>query len=325
MRSVREWDRKTRAQFAMNLSTDTATIINIEHGRSPLRYELALTLCARYMVNPRWLATGCLPVHFHIGFYGQPYQRPPRTPFSLGYRDVLASSTEATLKAAAEKAHCKVEELDRALAGNLGATPDEIASTRRNRFAHRVVATLMQIPPSLSDLYIRRFATMSEGFFVKHSAQIKEYQIAAARQPPWEFLGITEVEWLEFLSGAEKQQEETKKDQLDESARTDNSLPAMKPLSLAEVLAEVARLTEAPGAQASLAKALGVPRQRVNDWATGKRSPNGKMALRLAAWVSAPEQKTKKSADRVAARSTQKIQKNKSKTNEKAKSDRPKG
>ena len=62
---------------------------------------------------------------------------------------------------------------------------------------------------------------------------------------------------------------------------------------------------------AELARLLGIPRQRVNDWLSCERSPDGETTLLLLQWVSAVEAQQNKKADRAStqpARTTQKKQ-----------------
>ena len=55
----------------------------------------------------------------------------------------------------------------------------------------------------------------------------------------------------------------------------------------------VRKATEARGRKTELAAVLGVPRQRMNDWLSGQREPDGETTLRLLHWVEPEERKPK--------------------------------
>jgi transcriptional regulator with XRE-family HTH domain len=76
------------------------------------------------------------------------------------------------------------------------------------------------------------------------------------------------------------------------------------------------------GSKSALARQLGVPPQRINDWLNGTSVPGGEVALQMLEWVTAKEaqSKPKKRAGSALTRPALKTRKSKSTTNEKAKS-----
>ena len=88
----------------------------------------------------------------------------------------------------------------------------------------------------------------------------------------------------------------------------------------------LAAATSRPGEKSRLAKTLGVTRQAVSEWTRGMNAPSAETTLRLLQWVTAEEaqSKQKKRAGSAETRPALKTRKNKSTTNEKAKSDRKK-
>jgi transcriptional regulator with XRE-family HTH domain len=86
------------------------------------------------------------------------------------------------------------------------------------------------------------------------------------------------------------------------------------------------RVTTQPfGAKARLAQQVGVKKQAVSQWLSGETRPTAETVLRLVEWVSIEETKQKKGARSAATRRAPTTRKNKSTTNEKAKSDRSEG
>ena len=81
---------------------------------------------------------------------------------------------------------------------------------------------------------------------------------------------------------------------------------------LASLLARVNRITSARGKKSELARFLGEPRQRVNDWLSGARAPGGEITLQLLEWVQAEEANQKTSPGRASTRPERKTQVGKS-------------
>jgi transcriptional regulator with XRE-family HTH domain len=85
------------------------------------------------------------------------------------------------------------------------------------------------------------------------------------------------------------------------------------------------RATKHYRAKATLARALGVPRQWVNDWLLGKHEPGGDITLRMLDWVTAEEAKKKSpgSAQTPPERKTRKMKASYEKSSQKSGPDGP--
>ena len=92
-----------------------------------------------------------------------------------------------------------------------------------------------------------------------------------------------------------------------------------------KLFSRIRRLTKARGSKAALADALGVVPQRLHEWLSGDYEPGGETTLQLLEWVTATEAQQKEEGTRALTRMPRKTRQSKSRTNEKAKSDRPKG
>lgn len=62
---------------------------------------------------------------------------------------------------------------------------------------------------------------------------------------------------------------------------------------LTRLLQRVAKATRAFGSRAALARELGIEKQHLNSWLTGRFMPSGEQALRLLEWVTEEEVKQK--------------------------------
>jgi transcriptional regulator with XRE-family HTH domain len=78
--------------------------------------------------------------------------------------------------------------------------------------------------------------------------------------------------------------------------------------------------TRQHGLKSALARKLGVPPQRLNDWLSGTSVPGGEVVLQILDWVTAVEVEQKKRAGSALTQPALKTRKSKSTTNEKAKS-----
>jgi transcriptional regulator with XRE-family HTH domain len=92
--------------------------------------------------------------------------------------------------------------------------------------------------------------------------------------------------------------------------------------NIARLIARLKSATREIGLKSELARALGVPPQRVNDWLTGTRVPGGETTLQMLEWVTVIEanKQQKKRAGSALTPPTLKTRKRKSTRNEKAKS-----
>lgn len=81
---------------------------------------------------------------------------------------------------------------------------------------------------------------------------------------------------------------------------------------LASLLLRANRIASARGKKSELARFLGEPRQRVNDWLSGARAPGGEVTLAMLEWVQAEEASQKQSPARAITRAEPKTQVRKS-------------
>ena len=80
-------------------------------------------------------------------------------------------------------------------------------------------------------------------------------------------------------------------------------MKSVRDSKLEALLRRVREETSAFGERVKLARELGVPSQRINDWLNGHRCPNGETTLRLLAWVTTAERNKQNAAGRVSSTS----------------------
>lgn len=177
VRVIRERRGQSRAAFAADLGSDSSTITAVEHGRSPLRFDLADQICNRLGVTYRWLATGHLPMHYRIHFYGSALPIPPRTPFRRVYFEHLSERSDKLLKEAARRARCSVEELDSiavVVSSLPGADAAEESALIRERLVLRVEQFLRYLPSELYRSYSEKLSAATEAFLRENAQKIRK-------------------------------------------------------------------------------------------------------------------------------------------------------
>ena len=58
LRDAREMLGQTQASVALQIGLGAGTLLNYEHCRTPLRFNVALRFCRQFIVSEEWLATG---------------------------------------------------------------------------------------------------------------------------------------------------------------------------------------------------------------------------------------------------------------------------
>ncbi len=310
------------SELARSVGVNVNTLATYEHGRSPFPYQVGSRISEATNTCQRWLATGASPRLPHIKI-DEVVNRLPveRALFSQVYFAILAQEIEVLLHHLAGTAECEVAALQPsafAYTAPLWApeTVVFLSTIKTELEAAAQVAAILDDSHKVP--FMRELAALVTKYFPAKSDREQRRELEEITD-----LERAEIEWKLNSQWSAAAPNQPKK--VVAVSRVRDILTAqMKSMTLDRVLSDVARLTDSAGAQSALAKHLGVSRQRVSEWVKRKSAPNGEMALRLAAWVSAPEQQTK-SPDRARTRPGQTTRKDESTSNEKAKSNRPKG
>jgi transcriptional regulator with XRE-family HTH domain len=176
VRMIRERRQMSRSSFAQEMAVDGSIIANIEHGRAPLRFELAMRICARWSVNPRWLATGALPVVFQIHFGGYDSRIAPRTLFSSAYEQHLRKGVEKALVAIAKRDGCRIEELQGDILPPIEPGHPEMIAARERMLMQWAINALNAMPPALHERFTGHISAAAESFIQENRKAIVAYR-----------------------------------------------------------------------------------------------------------------------------------------------------
>jgi transcriptional regulator with XRE-family HTH domain len=270
---IRERINWSQAPFAERLGITLNQLASIEHGRTPLRYEIAWRARAAFDVSLRWLDEGFvaadrrehdnLPVPEMSGFGPQALLSTVAEKFSDGgggLRAIGPLPAEANrdktdidhrlFLEGALKLHAELWMAD-VPRGHTTKLVDELI-----RHANKFIKSLPADPPSETDK--------------------RAEAITWAR--------IRDANAKKLLSARSH-----KKESVD--TFTDSRKSADMKSELKGILAKVAAFTKAKGAKGKLAKTIGVPQSRLSEWLAGKHEPSGDIALKLLRWVERQEAK----------------------------------
>ena len=321
--------RKAREEFlglsqtvcAQQLGVVRTTWANYEAGRTPLRFDVALQFCRHFIISEEWLATGrCDAYHAALEAAGQapmvdqtvktqfdelfsvrqcvdlwndPVSRKirPGSPLSEVYPPVLAAKYAECVKRCPEYPVVRLTEADHSST----AIHYLQALHERHTFFLSSEAIRQKIDPSdlwrvytmcaaqTGDLILRRLLGQrsSEEQLEKLEWLNCILEDASAKLPP-----LHEGTWSMPMR---------KDSALQSGVLLVNSLE-VTPM-LPKLLERLNSMTQDFGKKSELATHLGVARQMVSLWLSGKREPGGETTLRLLQWVQTEEAK-QKSSDR---------------------------
>jgi transcriptional regulator with XRE-family HTH domain len=266
VRSVREALKYSQREFAGLLGITRDQVANIEMGRTPLTYTLALALRDMFGTDLAALAG------FSAGMRIEPDMWPSRdlaeyqgrsVPFSLVAREAplnpvsnLQRAVERFPKGSLARTHFAAE-IHQAGLDLLAGVPDGLVANAGLSALEAIKGTRARYP-KLPPERAKAVLLELEGFIAHASAQAQE-----------ENQGLTDNSVLGRI------------------VRVNPSAPPIG--NMAQLLARVRESTSSRGGRAKLAKALGVSPSRVSEWLAGTSSPTGEATLRLLQWVAAQE------------------------------------
>lgn len=236
--------------FANELEIPRDRLASYEYARSPIRYSLARKMCDRFNINQRWLATGRLPSRHYVDVHAYTEgQIPDKMLFSEAYDIFLSKPLDAQIAQLAKGLHCSEEEIE-------------------NNWQRIGVSWPVGYPGAkLSELYHQRLSQ-----FRLHK------QPEGVQKKIYQQLNAVLDQLLP--GGGINTRLTIKADSL-----TNTSVQPILP----KLIQRLKRATEARGSKSELAKWLGVHRQSVTDWLSGKQKPGGEITLKLLQWVEQKE------------------------------------
>lgn len=267
MKQVRKRLRYGQREFASALGLTRDQVANIEAGRTPLTYRVAWSMREIFGVNLTLLAgLPADPAEDHARWM------PPDAPEFAG-RSSLFSEV-------AREAFLNPPDNLRRIAGRFPKGTFE-----RNHFIAQVDQEAFNLLAKVPTTHVS-----SAGFAA--ILAVREIGSKFPQMPPAEVAEIAMD--LDAFSSSGRAQYVSQNNKLTSEALSLTVTP-MQPV-LPKLIERLKRATEAYGRKAELAAWLGVHRQCVTDWLSGKQEPGGETTLRLLHWVEAEERKQQESA-----------------------------
>lgn len=247
-----------RVELANELEIGVPRLASYESGQVPIPYGVIKKMDFRFGLNFHWLATG----------HGDPRESLPvpddffpktsdKTAFSRVYDNLIAPWFEAwnsQQQSPLQKAAAGLKDLKTEVLPTIGV---DRKATLQAVAAKLFKATLDNLPAHLHWKYYRKLMAASGEFLSAHVSESGESSVI-----------LSEID----LTGKV-------------SSLTKVSVQAVLP----KLIHRLKRATEARGKKSELADWLGVHRQMVTDWLSGKQEPGGENTLRLLHWVELQE------------------------------------
>lgn len=279
-REVRLLTKLSRVAFSKQIEIDSSTLASYEHGRVPLRFDLAFKISKQFGVSLKWLAEGKTPQFLSIPIPQTAINEiPPKSLFSTAYDEVLRPLFDVELPEFPGTPEGRLKawiDLQKEIQGWIASVPD----AELNSFVVRLRACADELLEDYPELDITTF--------------LRKHQ---------------EVEKLKtemFLRGDLYQPDNAHHlylpQPIDEPILKKNHLTevnaSVKP---AEVKAQwpilkkrLQEATAAAGTKTKLAEFLGVQLASVSQWLTDSknaREPGAETALRMLRWIEAQKVK----------------------------------
>lgn len=174
------------------LSISLDQLKSIEHARTALRADIGSTICERFSINQRWLATGQLPQKpFISAFAGYFTSVPHGTTYAFAYDDLLETAMDAYFAAlkALQDGSGSVKDLGKVLSSTV-RQESKFASLEAFRdfvFENHLVRLLSvsagRLPAKLFPLLYEELDTFLEAFEEKHRLEIRQHELESAKVP----------------------------------------------------------------------------------------------------------------------------------------------
>lgn len=296
LKIVRTFFRLSQSEFADEAGIGRERLASYETGRVPLPLSVALSLCRRFVIGEYWLATG----ENHI--MGGPIEMfgssPARMCLSLAFNPRLLALDGAmpftdafTLEG--KKAYCESFPEWTLFGGRFCFTKTDPPSMALRVIEHFTAKWIDQVPAGKRTVFTRQLIRWGSAL----------YDVI-------QDMGIMDLDGEIRFDNPQVVNEEL--------TRVFSNLLIPTWSSLRQRLHSA---TADRGAKADLARSLGITRQGMNGWLSGKTSPNAETTLRLLRWVLIAEAKQKKEPPGAETPRGEKTRKRKSKSDENTQSD----
>jgi DNA-binding transcriptional regulator YiaG len=289
----------SQREFATQIGINRERLASYEDARAPLKALIALQLCNQFVVSERWLATGA-------GYFGQresevvPFLQPMarmcmgliddketlkishNSLFSAAYKEVLGAKYLAYWDSVGLSPRIKISPSDDIgrLQNILHFITTSWIGIGGEENKKRLLYGLIRAGYLLADEVARGKSGPKPGEFEAVIGEEEKTAFAKLRKSA-ECSMAKNPEFWDFSVNIWEKKDLTKKA---DSLTNDGVQPV-----LPKLIQRLRRATEARGSKSELATWLGVHRQCVTDWLSGKQEPGGEITLRLLHWVEQQE------------------------------------
>lgn len=262
-------------EFARRIDIDSNRLATYEHGRAPIRYDIADHAANVFNISQRWLVEGLEPVNYYVAIDRELREKiPERAIFSSVYNDFLKPHIEEHFASLVHLWDGKFDQEGLDVMQEMGQNHvGGVSALFALNFLYRnLVHVVRDIPPDLFQQFYNDISRAGKEFRQQNSKRIEEWQKTPKvdSAPAWTLKNSTDGE----------------KDLTDTSeVRKVSDVKS----EIQQLLERVRALVSAKGMKAKLATSLNVPQSRLSEWLGGKCNPSGETTLRLLHWVEQQE------------------------------------
>lgn len=265
-------------EFSRRIGIDSNRLATYEHGRAPLRYEIADAAARTFNICQRWLAEEKEPVRYYVSIPEVLRERfPQRSLFSSIYNGFLKSFVDDHLAElqhlGAGKMHDEllevVQELGQNTVGQVGML--DVLIHLQRKFVH----TIDEIPPDKYQPFYSHIVLACQEFLRTNAQRIEEWKKTPKVTNPPTWPARANKSYLTDLTQRGKT--------FDVKSE------------LEKLIARIKRAVTRPGAKSELARFLKVAPSRITEWLSDdpklRREPGGYYTLELLKWVEHQERR----------------------------------
>jgi DNA-binding transcriptional regulator YiaG len=311
LRIAREHLEISQAGCARQIGLERSTLLNYEHCRTPLRFEVALRFCRQFIISEEWLATGLHDAcHKEAPLHGIPAGQGMATMDKfIFFRQCVDLLSEP-------------KSLHIAPGTLFGEAYDSMLAPEYARLVHsffylpRIVLSDSDNPELISNLLtalnerflmllgneaLRRSQKQSSAWRVYARCMLESADLVFRKMMKFQLdlAHLNQLGWLRycvtdpdatigFLEDQIATPSETSKENVLTNYPKTGKNEAVKPI-LPMLIERLKKATSQHGQKTELASWLGVTPQKVTDWISGRVEPSGETTLRLLHWVEQQE------------------------------------
>jgi transcriptional regulator with XRE-family HTH domain len=274
VREGREFKGLTQQACSDLTGIERSTLANYEAGVTALTYEKSRRICYRLNVNQRWLATGIQP---QIPYF----DLSPNLEFSIKENSLFSKAFDDILRPEIERRFAELIQFlgedavmtgnyEDAIFDNLHLVGEEAGPAAAFYITKAIAMRGKLMPEPLQAKFAQTLMKAEQSFLNHNREEIEKLSEVSRSVEKAIQKGIGNTKFGLTVKV------------------TSLTSDFVKPV-LPKLIERLRRATKHHGSKAALAKWLGVHRQMVTDWLSGKQEPGGEITLRLLQWVEQQE------------------------------------